>query len=73
MERALLSKMGWDMLLPSLPFAFSLKIIKKHKGFDRFLQAMLAVIGAPHLAASSILRRNFEVIKIKLFTIFHSV
>ncbi|KAF7635326.1 Cyclin N-terminal domain-containing protein [Meloidogyne graminicola] len=47
MERTLLSRLNWDLLLPS---------------FDRFLSAMLAVIGTPHLAVSRILRRNFELI-----------
>nr|CAD2169541.1 unnamed protein product [Meloidogyne enterolobii] len=47
MERTLLARLSWDLLLPS---------------FDRFLHAMLAVIGTPHLAVSRILRRNFELI-----------
>uniref|UniRef100_A0A1I8BT50 Cyclin N-terminal domain-containing protein n=1 Tax=Meloidogyne hapla TaxID=6305 RepID=A0A1I8BT50_MELHA len=47
MERTLLARLNWDLLLPS---------------FDRFLHAMLAVIGTPHLAVSRILRRNFELI-----------
>ncbi|KAL3087159.1 hypothetical protein niasHS_005398 [Heterodera schachtii] len=47
MERTLLSHLEWDLLLPS---------------FDRFLHAMLAVIGAPHLAGSKVLRQNFEIV-----------
>uniref|UniRef100_A0A915DUP1 Cyclin-like domain-containing protein n=1 Tax=Ditylenchus dipsaci TaxID=166011 RepID=A0A915DUP1_9BILA len=45
MERSLLRVLNWDLMLPSC---------------DRFLQAMLVVIGAPHLAESLVLRENFE-------------
>jgi hypothetical protein len=46
MERTLLAQLGWDLLMPSV---------------DRFLHSMLAVIGAPHLITSNVLRCNFEV------------
>uniref|UniRef100_A0A183BZN1 Cyclin N-terminal domain-containing protein n=1 Tax=Globodera pallida TaxID=36090 RepID=A0A183BZN1_GLOPA len=47
MERTLLTHLEWDLLLPT---------------FDRFLHAMLAVIGAQHLAGSKVLRQNFEIV-----------
>lgn len=61
MERTLLARLQWDLLLPSKNNFLKPIHTFTHTGFDRFLQAMLAVIGAPHLAASRLLLRNYEV------------
>lgn len=47
MEKTLLEKLDWNLLLPTM---------------DRFLQSMLAVIGATHLANSPTLRDNLEAV-----------